>query len=371
MVWTLRRGGWPRYIATTLAALYRQVFGVKQVQGLDHDFVFVPSREPPLLRRRRRNRAGAKAATAAAAAALAAAPAPAAVADDAGGVADAAAAVAEDAADRLPSPSKAADAAADATAPLLDGADAAAGASPVAGASPQRLQAVREEDDSGPDYPDEEEDDDGRDPMAATRQAVLASCATVPASGAAAAAACAAGRGLEGIITYFEGLAGGGERAGAGGGGAAGRIAGGAAVAGEAELMAAAAPPAVQDSRGVLRVAAVALGRSLSYRPSLQPSVPLEMFASGASFSSSVAADGAGGNAPFLVSPSPTSPAPPRLGLTRSTSMSVARAGTPGGGGLGKASRSVVLPKTQLSGGVSGAPPATPPAQQAQRAESG
>ncbi|KAI8472007.1 MAG: male sterility protein-domain-containing protein [Monoraphidium minutum] len=46
MSWTLRRGGWPRYIATTLAGMYRQIFGITRVEGpIDHDFAFIPSRE--------------------------------------------------------------------------------------------------------------------------------------------------------------------------------------------------------------------------------------------------------------------------------------------------------------------------------------
>ncbi|KAF6257117.1 male sterility protein-domain-containing protein [Scenedesmus sp. NREL 46B-D3] len=43
ITWTLKEGGWPRYIATQLAGMYRQVFGVSKVKGLKYnDFRFIP-----------------------------------------------------------------------------------------------------------------------------------------------------------------------------------------------------------------------------------------------------------------------------------------------------------------------------------------
>jgi hypothetical protein len=32
ITWTLKEGGWPRYIATQLAGMYRQVFGIGKVR---------------------------------------------------------------------------------------------------------------------------------------------------------------------------------------------------------------------------------------------------------------------------------------------------------------------------------------------------
>jgi hypothetical protein len=33
--WTIRNGGWPRYISTNIAGMWRQVFKVKDVKGLE------------------------------------------------------------------------------------------------------------------------------------------------------------------------------------------------------------------------------------------------------------------------------------------------------------------------------------------------
>lgn len=33
--WTIRNGGWPRYISTNIAGMYRNVFGIKNVKGLE------------------------------------------------------------------------------------------------------------------------------------------------------------------------------------------------------------------------------------------------------------------------------------------------------------------------------------------------
>lgn len=33
--WTIRNGGWPRYISTNIAGMWRQVFKVKEVKGLE------------------------------------------------------------------------------------------------------------------------------------------------------------------------------------------------------------------------------------------------------------------------------------------------------------------------------------------------
>lgn len=43
--WTIRNGGWPRYISTNIAGMWRQVFKVKEVKGLeDNDFKFIANR---------------------------------------------------------------------------------------------------------------------------------------------------------------------------------------------------------------------------------------------------------------------------------------------------------------------------------------
>eukprot|EP00878_Enallax_costatus_P005649 GHUV01005923.1.p1 GENE.GHUV01005923.1~~GHUV01005923.1.p1 ORF type:complete len:571 (+),score=168.70 GHUV01005923.1:688-2400(+) len=45
VTWTIRNGGWPRYISTNIAGMYRIVFGMSDVKGLeDNDFKFIPSR---------------------------------------------------------------------------------------------------------------------------------------------------------------------------------------------------------------------------------------------------------------------------------------------------------------------------------------
>lgn len=44
ITWTLKNGGWPRYIGTNLAGLYRQVFGITDLKGLQHDFKFIPAK---------------------------------------------------------------------------------------------------------------------------------------------------------------------------------------------------------------------------------------------------------------------------------------------------------------------------------------
>lgn len=209
MVWTLRRGGWPRYIATTLAGMYRQVFGLNRVEGpIDHDFRFIPSREPPLLRRRRKL---------APAASIKGAPAPAAAAAPDG----AAAAAPEGAGGE-----------AGAQGAVQGMGDQVQGAG--SGVQHQQLSSVQEEDDISDDF--------DRDPMASTHQTMVASCAQVPACGT--------------LLGSMDGADG------------AGGVDGGGARRGEAELIGAAPP--VQDARGVLRVAAVALGRTMSYRPSMQ-----------------------------------------------------------------------------------------------------
>ncbi|GBF91108.1 hypothetical protein Rsub_04777 [Raphidocelis subcapitata] len=275
MVWTLHRGGWPRYVATTLAGMYRQVFGCRSVQGpIGHDFVFIPSREPPLLRRRRR-RAGAAAGAGGDAAAPPGGAAAAAAA--AGGGADGTAAGGGGEGEPLLPPARA------------PGAVAAAAVSP-------QLSAVDEEDDAAIDAAIEEELEAERDPMAATRQAVLASYATVPACGSrdsdGGAAAAAAG--------------GGGGGGGGGRGGAAGE---------EADLMAAAAPPAIRDARGVLRVAAVALGRTLSYRPSLNLTASLDLLPGAAAAAAAGATSFSNGSGPRLASPLPARAASAAPGL--------------------------------------------------------
>ncbi|WIA39152.1 hypothetical protein OEZ86_005280 [Tetradesmus obliquus] len=44
ITWTLKEGGWHRYIATQLAGMYRQVFGIGKVKGLKYnDFRFIPN----------------------------------------------------------------------------------------------------------------------------------------------------------------------------------------------------------------------------------------------------------------------------------------------------------------------------------------
>lgn len=48
ITWTLKNGGWPRYIATNLAGMYRNVFGIKKVKGLKYnDFKFIPHKPLP------------------------------------------------------------------------------------------------------------------------------------------------------------------------------------------------------------------------------------------------------------------------------------------------------------------------------------
>lgn len=130
-----------------------------------------------------------------------------------------------------------------------EGGESAAGEGPEAGSS-----GAEDED---------EEEGFGQDPMAATTQAVLASCATVTACGSLPCGSLERA-GLKGSL--------------GGGGGGAPRPP--SRAADEVELASAAVPsrPA-QDARGVLRAAAVALGRSLSYRPSLQLSGNFDLLA--------------------------------------------------------------------------------------------
>jgi hypothetical protein len=33
--WTIRNGGWPSYISTNIAGMWRQVFKIKEVKGLE------------------------------------------------------------------------------------------------------------------------------------------------------------------------------------------------------------------------------------------------------------------------------------------------------------------------------------------------
>lgn len=44
ITWTLKNGGWTRYIGTNLAGLYRLVFGMADIKGLNHDFKFIPNK---------------------------------------------------------------------------------------------------------------------------------------------------------------------------------------------------------------------------------------------------------------------------------------------------------------------------------------
>lgn len=47
VTWTIKNGGWPRYISTNLAGLYRLVFGITDVKGLKYnDFKFIPNKAP-------------------------------------------------------------------------------------------------------------------------------------------------------------------------------------------------------------------------------------------------------------------------------------------------------------------------------------
>lgn len=45
VTWTIKNGGWPRYIATNIAGMYRIVFGISDPKGLgENDFQFIPSK---------------------------------------------------------------------------------------------------------------------------------------------------------------------------------------------------------------------------------------------------------------------------------------------------------------------------------------
>lgn len=44
ITWTLKNGGWTRYIGTNLAGLYKLVFGMADIKGLQHDFRFIPNK---------------------------------------------------------------------------------------------------------------------------------------------------------------------------------------------------------------------------------------------------------------------------------------------------------------------------------------
>lgn len=47
VMWTTKTGGWPRYINTNLAGLYRLVFGINEVKGVtNNDFRFIPNKKP-------------------------------------------------------------------------------------------------------------------------------------------------------------------------------------------------------------------------------------------------------------------------------------------------------------------------------------
>lgn len=47
VTWTIKNGGWPRYIATNLASLYRLVFGITELKGMKYnDFKFIPNKTP-------------------------------------------------------------------------------------------------------------------------------------------------------------------------------------------------------------------------------------------------------------------------------------------------------------------------------------
>jgi len=44
ITWTIKNGGWPRYIATNIAGMYKLVFGITDVKGLAvNDFKFIPA----------------------------------------------------------------------------------------------------------------------------------------------------------------------------------------------------------------------------------------------------------------------------------------------------------------------------------------
>jgi hypothetical protein len=47
ITWTLKNGGWTRYIGTNLAGLYRLVFGITDIKGHQHDFKFIPAKPLP------------------------------------------------------------------------------------------------------------------------------------------------------------------------------------------------------------------------------------------------------------------------------------------------------------------------------------
>jgi hypothetical protein len=47
VTWTIRNGGWPRYVSTNLASLYRLVFGITDLKGMKYnDFKFIPNKAP-------------------------------------------------------------------------------------------------------------------------------------------------------------------------------------------------------------------------------------------------------------------------------------------------------------------------------------
>jgi hypothetical protein len=314
MAWTLRLGGWPRYIATALAGMYRTVFGVTEVRGpIGHDYAFIPSREPPALRRRKKRKAGGAGGGASAAAAVAE-PADAAAAVAAGGGIDGTSGGGGGAA-------AAAEAVLDDHSPFAvpaagEAAAAAAGPPCRGGGAAQHLSAVVEEADSDvATYGDADEDGsdadlDAGDPMAATRQAVLAACATVPACG---------GGGSGGAEGAGGAAAAGGGDAAAPGGGSAPH-----------------APPLVHDRGGVLRVAAVALGRTLSYRPSAQLSANLEGLLGPSGSFTTPAGAGAGAGLLGAAAGGPALAPRPSGGLTKSSSVRPLRsvpAGALGGGG--------------------------------------
>lgn len=47
VTWTIRNGGWPRYVSTNLASLYRLVFGITDLKGVKYnDFKFIPNKAP-------------------------------------------------------------------------------------------------------------------------------------------------------------------------------------------------------------------------------------------------------------------------------------------------------------------------------------
>lgn len=46
--WTVRNGGWQRYIMTNLVGMYCQAFGMKNLKGVPaSDFKFIPNRPVP------------------------------------------------------------------------------------------------------------------------------------------------------------------------------------------------------------------------------------------------------------------------------------------------------------------------------------